>query len=86
MLTRQRMEAIAKALGEHFGESLKVEVTVSDTGPETPHQAESRLADESIEAARQSLENDPNVKAMKSLFGAELKPDSIEVITGRQSD
>jgi len=86
MLTRQRTEAIAKALGEHFGESLKIEVTVSDNGPETPHQVESRLADESIEAARQSLENDPNVKAMKSLFGAELKPDSIEVITGRQSD
>jgi DNA polymerase-3 subunit gamma/tau len=86
MLTRPRIDAIAKALGEHFGETLRVEVSVSSDGPETPHQAESRLADESIEAARQSLENDPNVKAMKSLFGAELKPDSIEVITGRQSD
>ena len=86
MLTRQRADTIAKALSRHFGETLSVDITISKDGPETPHQAESRQADESLEAARQSLENDPNVRTLKSLFGAELKPDSIEVIPGSRQD
>jgi DNA polymerase-3 subunit gamma/tau len=86
MLTRQRAETIAKALSRHFGETLNVDITISKDGPETPHQAESRQADESIEAARESLENDPNVRTLKSLFGAELKQDSIEVIPGSRQD
>ena len=32
-------------------------------------------------AARAAIESDPNVKAMKDMFGAELKVDSIEPIT-----
>ncbi len=86
MLTRQRSDTIAKALSRHFGEALTVDIAISKDGPETPHQAESRQADESLEAARQSLENDPNVRTLKSLFGAELKPDSIEVIPGSRQD
>ena len=86
MLTRPRQETLAKALSTHFGEELKVDIAVSTDGPETPHQAENRLADESLEAARQSLESDPNVQALKSMFGAELKQDSIEVVAKPQSD
>ncbi len=86
MLTRPRQETLAKALSKHFGEELKVDIAVSTDGPETPHQAENRLADESLEAARQSLESDPNVQALKSMFGAELKQDSIEVVAKPQSD
>ena len=55
-------------------------------GGETPVQEESRMADERMEAARQSLEADPNVKALKDMFGAELKTDSIELINPPQSD
>ena len=86
MLTRPRQETLAKALSAHFGEELKVDIAVSTDGPETPHQAENRIADESLEAARQSLESDPNVQALKSMFGAELKQDSIEVVAKPQSD
>ncbi len=86
MATRQRVEALQSALSKHFGEELNVRVSVSETGPETPHQAEARMADESIEAARQSLEKDPNVQTLKTLFGAELKPDSIEIVPGTRSD
>jgi DNA polymerase-3 subunit gamma/tau len=80
MLTRARAQNIAEALSTHFGEPIKVDIAMSEGGPETPHQAETRQADESIAAARQSLENDPNVRTMKSMFSAELKPDSIEII------
>ena len=80
MLTRARAQNIAEALSTHFGEPIKVDIAMSEGGPETPHQAETRQADETIAAARQSLENDPNVRTMKSMFSAELKPDSIEII------
>jgi len=41
---------------------------------------------ERLEAARQSLEADPNVQTLKNMFGAELKTDSIELINPPQSD
>ena len=49
-------------------------------------QEESRMADERMEAARQTLEADPNVQALKNMFGAELKTDSIELNKPSQSD
>jgi len=39
-----------------------------------------------MEAARQTLEADPNVQALKDMFDAELKTDSIELINPSQSD
>ena len=57
----------------------------ADAG-ETPVQEETRMADEKLEAARQSLEADPNVQTLKNMFGAELKTDSIELINPPQSD
>lgn len=86
MLTSPRKEALAQAVSAHYGEPLKVVIEVGSQGSETPHQAESRLADESLEAARQTLENDPNVKTLKSLFGAELKPESIEVVSRQRQE
>ncbi|MCH8116956.1 MAG: DNA polymerase III subunit gamma/tau [Proteobacteria bacterium] len=85
LLTRQRTEALAAALSKHFNEPLSVDINVAEVIQETPHQEESRLADERIEAARISLESDPNVKTLKSMFGAELKTDSIELLNPGQS-
>ncbi len=79
-LTRQRQEQLAKALSEHVGEDVKVEITVSSESetPDTPQQEASRMADERLEQARQSLESDPNVQALKSVFGAEMNKESIK--------
>ena len=78
LLTKSRSAAIAKALSDHFGEALSVEIKVGDVPKETPLQKEVRLDDEKLDEARESLEADPNVKAMKDMFGAELNPDSVE--------
>jgi hypothetical protein len=58
--------------------SLKVDISVAASAGETPIQEQARRSDEKLEAARESLEADPNVKALKDMFGAELNPDSIE--------
>lgn len=80
LLTKPRQQALAAALTETFGERLTVEIVVGEPVSETPMQEKERLADEKFEAARVSLESDPNVQALKKMFGAELKPDSIEIV------
>jgi DNA polymerase-3 subunit gamma/tau len=85
-LTAPRKEAIAEALSSHFGERLRVEINISRSVGETPHQVEARVADEKISAARAALESDPNVQTLKTMFGAELNPDSVELINPSQSD
>jgi DNA polymerase-3 subunit gamma/tau len=82
MLTRQRKDAIADSLSKHFGEALRVDISPGASHVETPVQQESRIADEQLEAARLSLEKDPNVQALKDMFGAELRTESIEIISG----
>jgi len=86
LLTKQRKDSLAGQLSTHFGEKLSVEIVLSAEGDETPVQEETRMADERLEAARQSLEADPNVQTLKNMFGAELKTDSIELINPTQSD
>jgi len=86
LLTKQRKDSLAGALTAHFGEKLLVDVTMSADAGETPVQEETRMADEKLEAARQSLEADPNVQTLKNMFGAELKTDSIELINPPQPD
>jgi DNA polymerase-3 subunit gamma/tau len=86
MLTGPRKEALAAALSKHFGEQLQVDIRIAAAPPQTPHEQENRVADERIDAARASLESDPNVQALKNMFGAELKPDSIEPLDTSRSD
>jgi len=86
LLTKQRKNSLAERLSSHFGESLQVDIEIGADEGETPVQEESRMADERMEAARQTLEADPNVQALKNMFGAELKTDSIELIKPSQPD
>jgi DNA polymerase-3 subunit gamma/tau len=86
LLTKQRKDSLAEGLSSHFGESLQVDIELGADAGETPVQEESRMADERMEAARQTLEADPNVQALKNMFGAELKTDTIELNKPSQSD
>jgi DNA polymerase-3 subunit gamma/tau len=86
LLTRPRQQAIAEALSARFGQTLKVEITVAASATETPIQEQARRSDEKLEAARESLEADPNVKALRDMFGAQLNPDSIEPIDAKGND
>jgi DNA polymerase-3 subunit gamma/tau len=86
LLTRSRQQAIAEALSAKFGQAIKVEITTAASAAETPIQEQARRSDEKLEAARESLEADPNVKALRDMFGAQLNPDSIEPIDSKTSE
>ena len=79
-LTEQRRKALSAALSQHFGETLQARISVTETSKDTPMQEEARRNSEEIEAAKASLEADPNVKALQDMFNAELIPDSITVV------
>jgi DNA polymerase-3 subunit gamma/tau len=78
--TKSTEAALTRALCAHYGESLRLDISIGDTGSATPIQEEARRVDAKYEAARASIEADPNVKAMQDMFGAELNADSIEPI------
>jgi DNA polymerase III subunit gamma/tau len=80
VLTPQRKDMLAKALSKEFAEPLRVEIEIGNDEVETPVQAEAREADEQLAAARQSLEEDPNVRTLQDMFGATLNPETIEVV------
>ena len=84
-LNRSREAAMAKALSEYFSETLKVEVVVGDSENETPLQQEAREKDENLQAKRADLEADPNVVALKDMFGATLDPESVRIVDKQQS-
>ena len=86
LLTGPRKAALAEALSNRFGETLSVDITIGEAVGETPMQEETRLADERIEVAKATLEADPNVRALKDMFGAELKVDSIELLNPPPGD
>jgi DNA polymerase-3 subunit gamma/tau len=85
-LTRQRKDSLAAALSRHFDEALIVDISIGKAEVESPMQTESRKADERIAAERAKLEADPNVQALKDMFGAELKTESIKLNNPPQSD
>jgi DNA polymerase-3 subunit gamma/tau len=78
-LTRQRKDSLARRLSDHFGEPLVVDIRIGVAEVESPMQAENREADEQFAAERAKLEADPNVQALKDMFGAVLNPDSIKL-------
>ncbi len=80
LLTKSTEAALQKALCKHYGESLRLEFSIGETGSATPSQEEARRVDAKYEAARASIEADPNIKALQDMFGAELNADSIEPI------
>ena len=75
--TSAQQDKLAQALSKHFGETLRVEIDLVETVAETPAQAEQRSSVEELDSARQSLDDDPNVRALKERFGATLLPETV---------
>lgn len=71
------VDKLSQALSKYFGEAVRIEFEAPIVGAETPAQAEKRAVVEEIDSARQSLESDPAVRALRETFGATLLPDTV---------
>jgi DNA polymerase-3 subunit gamma/tau len=72
-------ERMQDAVYKHFGGNVRLVITVEDPGVETPAQQRDREQRERLAAARESMENDPNVKQMIETFDATLDKDSVQI-------
>jgi len=77
MNTQQLRTRLEGALREQYGREVKLSIAVGQPSRATP--AEERRANEStrMREARETIENDANVKAIQAAFDATLEPDSI---------
>ena len=73
----QRLEA---ALAEYFGAPVALALEVAKPRHETPAERAEQKRAELQRKAVETIEQDPNVEAMRKVFSAELVPNSIEPI------
>jgi DNA polymerase-3 subunit gamma/tau len=73
-------EKLAQALSRHYGEPVRLEFQAVAAGAETPAQAQRRLSDEELAAARQAFERDPGVQGLRERFGANVLPESVRPV------
>ncbi|HEY9036402.1 MAG TPA: DNA polymerase III subunit gamma/tau [Pseudomonadales bacterium] len=76
-------EQIAQVLSAHLGQSITVVIALGTPQTETPAQARQREQQALCEEARQSLEDDPQLHALKERFGATLDLASIQPLDQR---
>jgi len=77
MRTSAQEDKLAQALSRHYGERVMLEFEMREHDAETPAQAGQRAVQQDLESARQSLETDPTVLALKERFGATLHPETV---------
>jgi DNA polymerase-3 subunit gamma/tau len=75
--TSTQEEKLAQALSRFYGETVRLEFTMATGDVETPAQAEQRVSQQELEAARQSFESDPGVQGLRERFGATLLPNTV---------
>jgi DNA polymerase III subunit gamma/tau len=75
--TRAMEEKLAQALSRFYGEPVRIEIAVAEERPETPAEAEQRASQAQLEAAREVLEQDGTVRALKERFGATVLSETV---------
>ena len=71
-------EKLTQALSTYYGEPVRLEISVgSEDVVDTPARQQIAAAGDRMQNARTAIENDPNVRAMRDMFGATVQPDSV---------
>ena len=71
---------LEEALARHLGRPVALRISGEAPPAPTPAHLEARERDERLQAARDSITADPNVKALQETFGATLDLNSVEPI------
>jgi DNA polymerase-3 subunit gamma/tau len=74
-------ERLVQALSAYFGESIKLEIQAGAALNDTPARQYQAAAEDRMQAARTAIDNDPNVSALRDIFGATVQPDSIRPVS-----
>ena len=75
--TQQLKSRLEAALKEQFGQDLRLSIVEGTVARQTPSQRRRANENERMRTARESIENDPNVRAAQAAFDATLEADTI---------
>lgn len=79
MMNPKLIERIEQALSRHFNKPLRVNIHITESEVHTPAKQLEQEGQERRAAALESLNQDPGVKKIKSLFNATLDAQSLEL-------
>ena len=68
---------LQKSMSEYFKTDISLRIVLAEPAVETPAKQVARQEQERLQQARESLEQDPNIQALKSTFGAAILEDTI---------
>jgi DNA polymerase-3 subunit gamma/tau len=77
LLTDTLKGSLKKRVSEHFGREMSLRIVLAEPLVETPARQVARQEQERIQQARDSLEADPNIQALKSTFGASIQEETV---------
>jgi len=73
-------EKLTQALSTYFGESIKLEFLTGTQLSDTPARQHQAAAEDRLQAARAAIDGDPNVQALREVFGATVQPESVRPV------
>ena len=79
-LTKSQEEKLTQALSSYYGEPIRVEITLEEAAIDTPARQQKAAVEDRMQQARNSIDSDPNVRAMKDIFGATVHPESVRPV------
>jgi DNA polymerase-3 subunit gamma/tau len=80
MRTPAQEEKLAQALSRYFGEPVRLEFQAGGAGAESPAQAQRRVSEQELAAARRAFEADPGVQGLRERFGAAVLTDTVRPV------
>jgi DNA polymerase-3 subunit gamma/tau len=82
LLTDQQRQALVEALKAELGADLTVKFVMVDSTQATIADQKSASSRQGMQAAQDSIHNDPNVKQIVEVFNATVEEDSIKPVNG----
>jgi DNA polymerase-3 subunit gamma/tau len=77
--TPAQEEKLTQALSSYYGEPVRLEISIDST-VDTLARQQKAAAEDRQQQARNAIETDPNVRAMRDIFGATVQPESVRPV------
>jgi DNA polymerase-3 subunit gamma/tau len=77
LLTDKVRQNLQKELSRHFSTSVSLRIALNEPAQETPARLIARQESERLQQAKDALEQDPNIQALKATFGASIQEESV---------
>lgn len=80
LLRKKSVTQLEQALSEARSEPLSLDIEICEPTGETPASLQARKEQARLTAARESIDQDPGVSALKDMFDASVDPDSVRPV------